>query len=67
MTGCLLGIKDERIVCLLQRNLQLIFGSLLLLFYLDMLEPFSNYYLVTLNLTSTTRILNKDHVQSTLS
>ena len=40
MTGCLLGIKDERIVCLLERNLQLIFGSLLLLCYLDILEPF---------------------------
>ena len=67
MTGCLLGIKDRRIVCLLEGNLLLIFGSPLLLFYLDMLEPFSNYYPVTLELTSATRILNKDHVQSTLT
>ena len=67
MTGCLLGIKDKRIVCLLERNLLLIFGSPLLLFYLDMLEPFSNYYPVMLKLTSATRILNKDHVQSTLT
>ena len=27
MTGCLLGIKDKRIACLLERNLLLIFGS----------------------------------------
>ena len=47
MTVCLWGIKDQRILLLLNRNLQLLFGSLLLLFYSDVLKSFSNYYTVT--------------------
>ena len=50
MTGCLLDISDPRILQLLHRNLPLMFGSPSLLFYLDVLESFSNYYFVTFSL-----------------
>ena len=50
MTGCLLDISDLRILQLLHRNLPLMFGSPSLLFYLDVLESFSNYYFVTFSL-----------------
>ena len=50
MTGCLLGINNRIILCLVLRNLQLMFDSLWLFFHWDVLEPFSNYYLVMLNL-----------------
>ena len=44
MTGCLLDINNLSILQLLDRNLQLMFGSPSLLFYLDVLESFLNYY-----------------------
>ena len=50
MNGCLLAIKDLRILQLLDRNLQLMFGCLSLFFYLDILECFSNYYFVMISL-----------------
>ena len=50
MTGCLSDINNLRILQLLHRNLQLMFDSPSLLFYLDVLESFSNYYFVMFSL-----------------
>ena len=50
MTGCLLDINDLKILQLLHRSLQLMFGSPSLLFYLDVLESFSNCHFVTFSL-----------------
>ena len=50
MTVCLWGIKDQRILLLLHRNPQLLFGSLLLLFCLGVLKYFSNYHPVPFSL-----------------
>ena len=50
MTGCLSDIKDLRVLQLLHRNLNPMFGSPSLLFYLDVLESFSNDYFVTFSL-----------------
>ena len=50
MTGCLLDTNDLNFLQLLDRNLQLMFGSPSLLFYLDVLESFLNYYFVTFSL-----------------
>ena len=47
MTGCLSDINNLRILQLLHRNFQLMFSSPVLLFYLDVLESFSNYYFET--------------------
>ena len=58
--GCSWGIGDQRILSLLHRILQLMFGGLWLFFYLDV-EPLSNYSTVTLHLVSpATRILNEN-------
>ena len=52
--GCSLGIRDHRLLCLLHRILQLMSGSSVTTFYLD-LEPLSEYSPVTLNLSAATR------------
>ena len=50
MTRCLSDIKDLRVLQLLHRNVKLMFSSPSLLFYLDVLESFSNYYFVMFSL-----------------
>ena len=50
MTRCLSDINNLRILQLLHRNLQLMFDSPSLLFYLDVLESFSNYNFVMFSL-----------------
>ena len=52
---CSLGIRDQIILCLLHKILQLMSGSSVTTFYLD-LEPLSKYSPVTLNLSAATRI-----------